>query len=251
MGAVIMRLVLLMFCLVSISCLSAINLTYDKVLRNLRGIKSYNREDFAEAQQEFEENVLNHPGEGLLHFNLGNSHYRTGNLDAAITEYLRALRDEEFTDKSHAYHNLGNALFEQQEYKEALNSYRNAMIADPNNYDARYNYELTRLMLQEMSEETQQQPESGDGEEEEDQQNQQQDQMADAEPDESDEGEEAEVVQREEGEGDSPQDSDPDRQRELEEAENILRSLMARERELLQEERDKERKNLELKGRFW
>ncbi len=246
-----MKLILVMIFLVSMSSLSAINLTYDKVLRNLRGIKAYENEDFTEAQREFEDNVINHPGEGPLHLNLGNTHYRAGNLDAAITEYLRALRDEEFPNKSNAYHNLGNALFEQQEYKEALQSYRNAMIADPDNYDARYNYELTRLMLQEMSEETEQQPESGEGEDEDEQQNQQQDQMADAEPDDSDEGEEAEVVQRDEGEGDSPQDSDPDRQRELEEAENILRSLMARERELLQEERDKERKSLELKGRFW
>jgi tetratricopeptide (TPR) repeat protein len=242
---------MIIICFVIVSSLTAVNLTYDKVLRNLRGIRSYENQDFEEARRNFEENVINHPGEGALHLNLGNSHFREGNLDAALTEYLRALRDEDFTDRSNAYQNIGNALFEQQKYKEALESFRNAVITDPENEDARYNYELTRLMLQEMSEETQQQPLSGDGDDEEEEEQQQQEQRADAQPDDSEGEEEAEVTQREEGEGDQPQESDPDRERELQEAEDILRTLMARERELLEEEREKQREAQKLRGKFW
>jgi len=244
-----LKLIITMVCLCSLTFLSAINLTYDKVLRNLRGIKSYDSKSYDEARQSFEENVINHPGEGALHFNLGNTYYREGNLDAALNEYLRALRDDEFPQKSNIYHNIGNALFEKQNYKDALMSYRNAIIENPDNFDARYNYELTRLLLQAMQDQQQQQPQSGEGDDEDNQQQQQQ--QADAQPDDSEDGEEAEVVERREGEGDQPQESDPDRERKLEEAENILRTLMARERELLEKERERQRDDIKLRGRFW
>ncbi len=245
------KYLILIICLAAVSTLSAVNLSYDKVLRNLRGIRSYENEEFEDARRKFEENVINHPGEGTLHMNLGNTYYREGELDAALAEYLRALRDENFTSKTAAYHNIGNALFEQQKYKEALESFRNAVIADPDNYDARYNYELTRLMLQEMSEETQQQPQSGDGDDEEEDQQQEQQQHADASPDDSENGEEAEITKREEGEGEESQESDLDRERKLEDAERILQTLMARERELLEEKRERQKETQELQGKFW
>lgn len=241
--------VLLIVSLSIFTTLTAVNFSYDKVFRNLRGIKSYENEDFEEARRAFEENVINNPGEGALHFNLGNTYYREGELDAALSEYMRALRDDAFPHRSDLYHNIGNTLFEQQRYKEALESFRNAVISNPENDDARYNYELTRLMLQEMSEEQQQQPQSGDGEDEEEENRQQQ--TADAQPDDSDEGEEAEIAQQKEGEGDQPQESDPDMERKLEEAENILQTLMAREREFLEEKRERERESQPLRGKFW
>lgn len=245
-----LKMIITLLLIVSLSYTYAVNLTYDKVLRNLRGIKSYDQKSYEDARENFEENVINHPGEGTLHFNLGNAYFRERELDAAISEYLRALRDEEFPAKSNIYHNIGNALFEQQNYKEALESFRNAVISDPENNDARYNYELTRLLLQEMQNEQQKQPQSGDGEDEDEQQQEQQ-QQADAQPDDSDDGEDAEVVKRQEGQGDQPEESDPDRERKLEEAENILRSLMSREREFLEQERERQRDTQQPRGRFW
>jgi Ca-activated chloride channel homolog len=244
-----MKLLTILILIFSTFCLSAINLTYDKVRNNLKGIRYYEEQDYESAIQEFEDNVINHPGEGSLHFNLGNSYYRRGDFDQAVNEYSRALRDDNFADPSLAYHNIGNALFEQQNYQEALESYRNALINNPDNNDARYNYELTRMFLEQSQ--TEQQPQSGEGESEEEEQEQQD--QSQAEPSESDEGEEGQVAEQQESEAEGEQDQQQAEfdQKKLDEAEEVLRTLMSRERQLLEEEREQEREAQDRRGRWW
>lgn len=238
MKTVTIAIMMLSFCYVN-----AIELNYGKVRSNLRGIKLYEQEKMDKALGEFESNVINNPGVGELHFNLGNAYYRLGDYNRALTEYDRALRDKEFNERSAAWHNIGNSFFNQQKYKEALDMYRNAIITDPENSDARYNYELTRLMLEAM--ENQEEPQSGHSDSE-------QQQMQDAEESDEQDGEEAEVVKQEEGDGNGEKrESDIDRQEDIQDAEDLLRTLLSREREFLEDEREHNRRELNFRGRFW
>ncbi|MFA5499255.1 MAG: tetratricopeptide repeat protein [Candidatus Cloacimonadia bacterium] len=225
--------------------LNGINLNYEKVRKNLKGIKSYEKEDYLSANQHFNENVIENPQDGTLHFNLGNNYHKMGQHDAAIIEYARALRDDSFKDKSLIYHNLGNTLFEQEKYKEALESFRNALISNSENQDSRYNYELLKQLMQRMQEEEQESEQSGEGDKQE-----QQD-MTPAEESDSQDGEEAEIAKREEGDDEKSDDADPERQKKLENAEELLRALMTREKDLLEKERDRVKDAKPLKGRFW
>ena len=246
-----MVLVTLFTLLITWTGLSAVNLTYDKVRSNLRGIDSYEQNDYDSAIKHFEENVVNNPGEGLLHFNLGNAYYRLGEFDQAVNEYYRALNDKNLIKRSETYHNKGNALFEQQKYKEALESFRNALISDPSNNNARYNYELTRQFLEQSQNE--QQPQSGDGDDEDDD-SEQQDQSS-AEESDSEDGDDDDVSEQQKGEGDQDQQKEQQQkeldEKKLEEAEKMLRTLNARERQLLEEQREREREAQDLRGRFW
>ena len=83
-------------------------LNYDKVITNLKGIKEFEKENFTDSEKEFSKNSINHPRDGRLHFNLGNSHYKNGKLEDAENDYNLALKDKDFTNKSSVYHNLGN-----------------------------------------------------------------------------------------------------------------------------------------------
>ena len=155
-------------------------LNYDKVITNLKGIKEFEKENFTDSEKEFSKNSINHPRDGRLHFNLGNSHYKNGKLEDAENDYNLALKDKDFTNKSSIYHNLGNVKFQQQDYKNAIVNYRNSLIENPENNDARHNYELTARMLERQQQQQQQQQENQQDQENqkknEEQQNQQQDQ---------------------------------------------------------------------------
>jgi len=157
--------------------LNADILTYDKVFKNLKGIKEYNNDNFEKSEDIFNENSINNPRDGRLHFNKANSKYKTGKLEEAEQEYQMALKDQNFRNRSETYHNLGNVKFQEQDYKEAIKQYRNALIEDPENLDARYNYELTSRFLQQQQQQQQQSQEDQNSDENEEQQQQQSEQQ--------------------------------------------------------------------------
>ena len=110
---------------------------------------------------------------GLQH-NLGAALHRTGDLDAAREAFDRSLAlAATDADVARAAYNAGNNAFAGQQLEAALDYYRKALLADPSNEDAKFNYEFARRRLQQ-----QQQQQSGQNEQEQNQeQNQEQDQQ--------------------------------------------------------------------------
>jgi len=148
--------VLLSLCF-SIGFLHSVSLNYDKALRNLKGVKAYEKGDQPNAKENFENNSIKDPKDGRLHYNLANSYYRQNDLSNAEQEYQRALKDRNFNDKSSALQNLGNVYFQQRDFKKALENYKASIMEDPQNQDARYNYELAAKFLDRQQNQQQQQ----------------------------------------------------------------------------------------------
>lgn len=247
-----MKVLSLILFLLSFSAVYSIELTYDRYRNNLRGLKYYEDGNIEKSQEYFERNVINHPGNGYFHFNFGNTLYNQGKFDQAITEYGRALSDSDFTPGSLVKYNIGNALFEQQEYEEALKMFREAIISDPNNNDARYNYELTQRMLQQSQQE--QKPQSGkdDSESEQEEEEQKQEHQQDSDDSDEQKGDDTDTTQDfDDDSGHENRERDIDQQKDLENAKDILRTLSLREKELLEDEKERRRQELELEGKFW
>jgi len=61
--------------------------------------------------------------------------------DAFAQALLHAPTDDAFTRSAY---NAGNTAFQQEEREAALDFYRRALLADPTNADARYNYEFVK-----------------------------------------------------------------------------------------------------------
>ena len=100
-----MKRIFFLIILFSIFSLQAEILTYDKVLKNLKGIKEYNKENFTRSEELFNKNSINNPRDGRLHYNKANSQYKNGELEAAEQEYYQALRDQDFKNRSETLHN--------------------------------------------------------------------------------------------------------------------------------------------------
>ena len=123
----------------------------------------------------------------------------SGNLQQAEALLQAAAADSLQTaeNRAEAFYNLGNAQFVQQKLQEALQSYRRSLVLNPNDMEAKYNYALTKKLLEQNQQndqnqqnndqnqnQNQDQPQGGDdnkdkNDQNDDNQNQNQDQNKD------------------------------------------------------------------------
>lgn len=81
-------------------------------------------------------------------YNLGNAIYRQGQIAESKPKYLAAIKEAKtYQEKHRAYHNLGNVFMKEKEYQAAVEAYKNALRANPDDEQTRYNYALAKKML--------------------------------------------------------------------------------------------------------
>lgn len=78
--------------------------------------------------------------DGIPESGVARSEYRRGYYQKAEDSFADATRDE--PDSPQNNYELGNALYRREKLDEALQEYKRAMLADPNDQDAKSNYEL-------------------------------------------------------------------------------------------------------------
>jgi len=82
-------------------------------------------------------------------YNLGNTIYKNKKYSEAITNYKNASQLAKTNAEKHkAFHNLGNAYMQDKNYKSAVESYKNALKADSKDEQTRYNLALAKKMLE-------------------------------------------------------------------------------------------------------
>jgi tetratricopeptide (TPR) repeat protein len=239
---IIPALIIISFILIS-TILSAEILTYDKAIQNLKGIKYYNKDSFQDSEKKFSDNAIRYPDDSRLHFNQGNAQYKNGKLEDAEHSYNLTLKNQDFHERSKALHNLGNVKFQQKDYKKAIGNYRDALIEDPQNMDARYNYELAARMLQRQQQEKQQQNKNDENKDQE-KKEQQKDQQQDQQDDQQKQQEDKEQQQKQE-----QQDMKKDQKKE--DAEKMLKALLQKEKEEMKKEKRKMNVDKVKRGKYW
>ena len=145
-------------------------LNYRRFFKNRSAHKEWNNENFVEAEQLFRENVIENPNVGDFHFNRGTALYKMEEYDEALREFQIALNDRNFTEKDKIFHNMGNIAYHKNEYGDALELYKRALLENPQNIDARKNYEMVRMMPPPPSEEQESENEQQEGEDDDEQQ---------------------------------------------------------------------------------
>ena len=82
-------------------------------------------------------------------YNLGNTIYKNKNYSEAITNFKNASQwAKTEVEKHKAFHNLGNAYMQDKNYKSAVASYKNALKANSKDEKTRYNLALAKKMLE-------------------------------------------------------------------------------------------------------
>ncbi len=197
---------------------------------------AFERGEFAEAAQLYQQSIEQNPDDARLHFNLARALYELGESDAAMESYERfkSLTDSPL-NRSFADYNKGRMLTDMGNYDEALDYFRDALINNPNDPDAKFNYELAvRKKQDQESDQESSESEDGDGDQDESQsQDSQQDQDQDPNQDPDN--------QQQPGQQDQDENESQQQERPLEmtpeEAQNILDALEQLERELLENQK--------------
>ncbi|MCY4158206.1 MAG: tetratricopeptide repeat protein [Bacteroidetes bacterium] len=186
-----------------------------------------------------------------LQNNLGLTLHRQENFEDAERAFDEALASAPNLEATTmAAFNAGNNAFTHQQLERALEHYRTALMADPDNEDAKFNFEFVSRQLQEQenqdqqSESDNQQEEQSDQEESEQNDQENQDGESNEQQSEQQENEQEQASEQNESEQteeESPQEQSTEstKQQETpltrEQAERILEALENEEEQLLRE----------------
>ena len=154
-----------------------------------KGNRQYERGDYDSSIDNYSRALRHDPTSFEAKFNTANVQFRKAFVDSLQMDVkmlekaeksLRKLaQDSTRTDieRADVAYNLGNSLFAQQKFKEALTCYRDAMRLNPEDKEAKYNYALTKEMLKQQQQQQQQQEQNQDqnqdNQDKQDQENQQ------------------------------------------------------------------------------
>lgn len=129
-----------------------------------RGNALYRQEDYAGAAAAYRDGLAASEGRGPgfvrsgLFNNLGAALYRSEDYEAAAEAFRNAMgaavADADF---ARAAYNAGNAAMRREDLQAAVDRYRQALLANPDDEDAKFNYEFARRRLDEQQRSRQQQ----------------------------------------------------------------------------------------------
>ena len=117
-----------------------------------QGRAEYTRGSHPQALEAFERAATARPQDPSVRFNVADGLYKNGRYDEAATLFKALGADAASPLAGPARYNLGNSLFQKQDYKGAIQAYRDALRALPGDADTRRNLELALRKLKEQEE---------------------------------------------------------------------------------------------------
>lgn len=128
-------------------CLLLTSCEINPAERNNAGNTFYEQGGYADAANAYQAAQVAAPDAPEAYYNAASAFARIGRLQTAVAALEQALKtaDDELTTR--AYYNLGNVYFDLAQYDKAIEAYRTVLLRQPDDEDARYNYELALKRL--------------------------------------------------------------------------------------------------------
>lgn len=156
-----------------------VNISAQKEARNVKeGNKQYVAQKFTEAQKFYEQGVADNSDSYSANFNLGNSLFRQKKYKEALEQYQKAATlTKEKKEIASAFHNVGNALMEEKNYEKSVEAYKNSLKANPKDDDTRYNLAVAQYLMKKQQEQQKQQQQQKQKQQQQQQKQEQQQQQ--------------------------------------------------------------------------
>jgi tetratricopeptide (TPR) repeat protein len=158
--------------------------TMDEVLLRPRratreGRDQYQRGNHPEALAAFERAAKARPRDPAVRFNMADALYKNGRYDEAATLFRSLAGDARAPLAGSSRFNLGNSLYQKQDYRGAVQAYREALRGAPGDADVRRNLELALQALREQQEQEKRRQQQDQNKQDQDKQRQDQQQKQD------------------------------------------------------------------------
>lgn len=110
----------------------------------------YDEEQYVESLALYRRALVSFPAQSSqIHYNLGQCYQQLDSSEMAMQYFHLAAQGEVPQIKSRAQNQIGVRLANQQKLREALNSFKRALMEDPTNESARFNFEQIRRRIKE------------------------------------------------------------------------------------------------------
>jgi Ca-activated chloride channel family protein len=189
-------------------------------------LRQYKKGNYQEAIRAYDRILKDHDDWEEAHFGKGAALYKSQRIEEARREFEKAISVKDPMRKSAVYYNLGNTLFQSGRIEESLAFYKKALEYNPRDFDAKYNYELARQILQQQKNQDKNQ-----SEQKPDQQNQPEEQP---QPDQQSQPQNKEQ-QEQQAQQQPSQQNRQEKEKSQKEAAQILDALKNDEKKLMQE----------------
>ncbi|HOO15006.1 MAG TPA: tetratricopeptide repeat protein [Candidatus Marinimicrobia bacterium] len=189
-------------------------------------LRQYEKGNYQEAIRAYDRILKDHDDWEEAHFGKGAALYKSQRIEEARREFEKAISVKDPMRKSAVYYNLGNTLFQSGRIEESLAFYKKALEYNPRDFDAKYNYELARQILQQQKNQDKNQ-----SEQKPDQQNQPEEQP---QPDQQSQPQNKEQ-QEQQAQQQPSQQNRQEKEKSQKEAAQILDALKNDEKKLMQE----------------
>ena len=230
-------------CLIIIFLLSSLPLWSQADKKAVRkGNREFRKEHFAEADIEYRRALNADTSSVKAAYNLANALYREQSFDEAgkyiqqASRHIGSLSDEKKqVDMAHKISfNAGDIALQKKDYKSAVEAFIQALVADPDDMDAKENYLYAKKML-----ENQQQGGGGDQNQDQNQQdqNQNQDQQNQNQNQDQNQDQDKQDQQQDQQNQDQDQNQNQDQQDQgkqgisPQQAQQMLQAIQAKEKE--------------------
>ncbi len=133
------------------------------------GNEAYKKADYPAATQSYGKAVVKNPENSTAQYNLGNALYKSQKTEEAVAAYDRSITQlTKPVEKSNAYYNKGVVLHNNNKIPECIEAYKSALKLDPNNEDARQN--LQKALRQQKQQQDQDKKDKKDQDKDQDKQ---------------------------------------------------------------------------------
>jgi len=190
------------------------------------GNRKFRRGEYKEAEIDYRKAVLKDSTSVTAQYDLASSLYRQED-NAGALKALSSIKHP-FVPAQFCY-NGGNAAAQQKDWQAAVNLYKQALLRDPSDLEAKENYIYAKKMLEN-------QQGGGDGQQDQDQNQDQQDQNRNQNQNQQNQNQDQDRNDDQSNDRDNQDknhDGNPDRQSEIspQEAQRMLRAIQAKEKE--------------------
>ena len=117
---------------------------------NSHGSQLYKNKKYDKAEQQYRRNSLNTDNDAISERNLAKALYQKGKYPDATKTLNNSISRDSSRVTADDWYDLGNMFYKQKDYRSALKAFQNAILKNPQDKDAKANYELAMKMQQQQ-----------------------------------------------------------------------------------------------------
>lgn len=148
------NVIIWIICLLISSSLLAYGQGDKKFIR--QGNSKYEKKEFADSEISYRKAIDMNKSSGDASFNLGDALFKQNKYEEAVKQFIENVKiSEDNSKKSNSFYNLGNSLLKESKIQESIDAYKASLKLNPRNQETKYNLAYAQDLLKQQQQQQQ------------------------------------------------------------------------------------------------